>query len=565
MKDKQKIGIIIGIVFLFLILCAFFIYQKKHSKEISNNTASQVLENTQIQDNIDDIDWDSLKEKDVNLTESYEITTEGSYHLTGEITNGCITIEALGNVKLILDNVKITNNNGPAINVISAKNVMIYLSDNSVNYLTDGNDYKDMDADGAIFSKSDLFFDGNGSLNVTANYLDGIVSNDDLVFLNGNYVISANDDAIRGKDSVTIVDGDYKIKSLGDGIKSTNTEENKGYIVIHNGEFNIDANLDGIQALSKLVIYDGKYSITTGGGSKNNSPSSFNMRGYMEEDTDSKKGLKATSNIVINNGEFIFDTYDDSIHSNQDVGIVNGTFTISSGDYGIHADNLLVIDNGDIKILESYEGLEASKITINNGDISVMALDDGINVAGGADSSSKNRPGENQFASNSDNVLTINGGKIYVNATGDGLDSNGNIYMYGGEVLVDGPTNSGNGALDYNGSFILDVGLLIAVGSNGMLQGVSSSSKQNNVTISFDTTYSANTVLSIVNSKQEEIISYTPSKSFSSVVIASDKLELNEAYTILVNGNTYNTFTMTKTQITMGNMNNSMNKPGRKR
>ena len=105
------------------------------------------------------------------------------------------------------------------------------------------------------------------------------------------------------------------------------------------------------------------------------------------------KGLKAGNNIVIEDGTFNLNTSDDSIHSNNYIGISNGTYYISSGDDGIHADNEIIIEGGSIDIKESYEGIEAAKITIYNGDISVVASDDGINVAGGSDSSSMNRPG----------------------------------------------------------------------------------------------------------------------------------------------------------------------------
>ena len=224
------------------------------------------------------------------------------------------------------------------------------------------------------------------------------------------------------------------------------------------------------------------------------------------------------------------------------MGIKLGTLNISSGDDGIHADTELIIDGGKINITKSYEGLEASKITINNGTINVIASDDGINIAGGNDSSAMGRPGENHYSSSTDNVLTINGGSIYVNATGDGIDVNGSAYITGGNVKVDGPTNSGNGTL-------------VAGVSSGMLQSCSSSSSIYNLTITFNSNYSSGDVITIVDSSNNKIASYESSKSYSSLIVASSKLQKGNKYTIKINGNEYETFTISNITTTIGNYN----------
>ncbi len=137
----------------------------------------------------------------------------------------------------------------------------------------------------------------------------------------------------------------------------------------------------------------------------------------------------------------------------------------STGDDGIHADTALTINGGNIQITESYEGLESAVITINAGMIHVISSDDGINVAGGVDGSGMNpgmgtrpnrggRPGaagQDAFAYSGLYYLYINGGYVVVEAGGDGLDINGANVMTDGMVLVHGPTEQMNGALDYDG------------------------------------------------------------------------------------------------------------------
>ena len=92
----------------------------------------------------------------------------------------------------------------------------------------------------------------------------------------------------------------------------------------------------------------------------------------------------------------------------------------------------------------------------------------------------------NNITSNTNQYLTINGGYIYVDTAGDGLDSNGSIYINGGTTIVNGPTNDGNGALDYDSECVIKGGTLISAGSSGMLQSASTNSDNYTMTIVFD-------------------------------------------------------------------------------
>lgn len=508
MKNKENVVSIIIIVTLSAILAVgtgYYLYKNRNSTENTIITAQDL--NLDIKTDYKDIDWSKYKTFDVELTETHNITEGGVYNLTGTISNGLITIETSENVKLVLNNVSITNTNGPCIYVKEADNVVIYLAEGSTNKLEDSASYADeytatdVDVDGAIYSKADLIFDGTGTLNVTSNYKDAIVGKDDLVISNGNYVISSKDDAIRGKDSVYIIDGKFEISAKGDGIKSTNdTDENKGFVCIEGGKFSITSENDAIQA---------------------------------------------TKDILISNGDF----------------------TISAVDDAIHSDAKLVINNGTINITKSKEGLEGSNVTINGGDIKVVSTDDGINASDGSGSTEMQGPGGRQMAGNasqsSNNTastndstdelsIVINGGNIYVNAAGDGIDSNGSVYVTGGNVLVDGPTNNGNGALDYNNEFKITGGTVIAGGSSGMAQGASNSSTIYSVLINFESSNAAGTVVSITDESGNQVASYTGTKAFTSLVVATDKLKANTTYKIMVNGSEYKTFTTSNIVTTVG-------------
>lgn len=561
MKKKQ-IFVIVGIILVVVISVWIGFYYKNvlSSSKASSATTDTIDMAINTDDGDEKIDWSIYQDVDYELTKSITITEGGVYNLTGTIADGCITINTDSEVKLVLNGVHITNSRGPAIYVENANDVVVELVDGSNNYLEDGTTYTGYDADviGTIFSHDDITFQGTGTLEVVSNNEDAIVGKDDLKIVSGIYKITSADDGIRGKDSVYIQNGTFTIDSKGDGIKSTNdTDSGKGYILIENGTFQIDAELDGIASQTKLLIQNGTYHINTGGGSSNSS-SSNDYWGYWGSsssgETDSAKGLKSGDNLVIENGTFTFNTSDDAIHCNNYVGIKSGVLNISSGDDGIHADAELIIDGGKIDISKSYEGLEAAKITINEGTINIVASDDGINIAGGNDASATGRPGENHYSSNTSNVLTVHGGTIYVNATGDGIDVNGSAYINGGKIQVDGPTNDGNGALDYDNVFQVDGGTVLAGGSSGMLQGCSSTSSIYNVTIGFSSSYHADDVVAIIDNSGNEIISYQSSKSYSSLVVASPSLKKGETYTIQVNGTDYKTFTISSITTTVGSV-----------
>lgn len=494
------------------------------------------------------------------------ISSAGTYSISGKTTDGQIIVETSKNeqVNLLLDGADITCTDSAPIYVKSSDKTIIALADGTENNITDTSNYvlEDETSDepnAAIFSKDDLTIIGTGSLKVSANYNNGITSKDDLMIKEGTITVDAISDGLRGKDSITISGGNITINAQEDGMKSTNIEEaEKGYILVEGGSLNITALQDGIQADNNVIINDGEINISTGGGSANSSTTQDGNWGNWgkgpdentqttttttESDTVSAKGIKATNDITINGGTINIDSSDDSIHSNATLTINNGSISASSGDDGIHADSSLEINNGTVNVAKSYEGIEAQTIIVNDGNVSVVSSDDGFNAAGGNDGSAINgRPGQNGFASTSSGSISINGGDIVVDASGDGIDSNGTITMTDGTVIVNGPTNNGNGALDYDGTFDISGGLLIAAGSSGMTQSISQSSTQNAVSIIVES-QEANTLINVKSDTGENVITFSPSKAYQSVVVSSPLLKDNTSYIVSTGGESTGTNT----------------------
>ena len=511
------------------------------------------------------------------------ISAEGTYILTGELTDGQIVVNAADTAKiqLVLDQAAVHNSSGPAILVKEVDKVFITLAQGSENSLSDGAEYgTDPDvtnADAAVFSKADLCLNGTGSLTVTGNYKHAVCSKDDLIVTGGSYTISAVSGGLYGKDCVKIADGSFVIDAGTDAVKSDNTEDaSRGFVYLADGNFDITAGNDALQAETLLRVDGGAVTAVTGGGSENASttasggvneswgqwdtgpqggnPPDGNMSHGMQpmsavseagtadssastEDSASAKGLKAGTALIVNGGSFTLDTSDDAVHSNGTLTIAGGTFKISSGDDGLHADAALAISDGIIKLDKSYEGIEGLSIDITGGDITLTAGDDGLNAAGGNDASAlSGRPGQNSFAESGDSYIRIAGGTVVIDASGDGIDSNGSLSVEGGAVYISGPTNSGNGALDYAGTAGISGGTLIAVGSAGMASGFDDSSTQCSILYQFSTALSAGDTVTLTDADGKVLAEYTPAKQYQSVVVSAPGMAQGQTYTLSAGG-----------------------------
>lgn len=482
------------------------------------------------------------------------ISKEGTYILNGSLTNGQIIIDTddSSKVRLILNGVNINCNTSAAIYVKEADKVFITLASETGNILTNQEEFISIDdnnIDAVIFSKSDLTLNGNGTLTLWAAYGHGIVSKDDLVITGGTYNITSASSSLSGKDSVRIADGSFSLTSGKDAIHSENEDNTeKGFIYIEGGSFTIESSGDGLYASSILQIENGNFDITTGGGSSNAVQKTNDMfpgrqQGEMagsrteensSEDSVSTKGMKSDIALFIVDGTITVNSADDSLHSNGIIEISSGVLNLSSGDDGIHADDTVLINEGTINIPTSYEGIEGQSITINGGEISIYSTDDGMNAAGGADSSGFGGGMKmDTFASDNNCCITINGGTIQINAYGDGIDSNGNLLVTGGKTYISGPSDNGNAALDYNGDATITGGIFVAAGSSGMAQNFGSSSTQGSMMITV-TTSSSNDEITLQDSAGNTILTYTPEKTYNSVLISCPEI---------IQGNTYTLFT----------------------
>ena len=508
------------------------------------------------------------------------ITAEGTYIFSGTLSEGQIVVDAdNAKVQIVFDNVDITCASSAAVYVKSAEKVFVTLAEGSQNMLRNTDEYvaiDDNNIDAVIFAKSDLTLNGTGSLTIVSAEGHGIVSKDDLKITGGTYDITAAGHALLGKDSVRIADGTFILTAEKDGIHAENADdEEKGYIYIADGDFTITSDGDGMDASNIVQIEDGTFDITAGSGAANSQKThesdmpgggmsqnierpdgesmpqmgekpdeeSMSQMGEkpdeesmpqmgekpdgenMPQDTTtdesgtSTKGIKAGGGMYLKGGTYQIDSADDSIHSNANITIADGTYTLATGDDGVHADDALTVNGGTITVTESYEGLEGLTVTINDGTIDITARDDGINAAG--------------------EKMELNGGYIHILAGGDGVDSNGDLTINGGEIYIDGPSDNGNSAIDYGdrSSAYMNGGTLVAIGNSGMAEGMSDSSKQKVLMVKLGEQMEAGDVV-LTDSEGNVIVSYTALKSYDCVIISTAEVESGATYTLITSGTT---------------------------
>lgn len=457
------------------------------------------------------------------------ITAGGTYVLTGQISAGQVVVNADGEkVQLVLDGVSVTSSDSAAILVRAAKKVWLTLANGTQNELaTSGSFAEDNEysIDGAVWCKSDLTINGTGVLKVSSAEGHGIVCKDELALVSGDVEVEAARHAVRAQDAACVVAGTWSLTAGTDGIHCGDDEDaEKGSVLIVGGTVSIDAASDGVNAANVLEL-DG------------------------------------------------------------------GEVTVSAADDGLHSERALQVDGGTVTVAKSYEGLEGSTVTVNGGVIDVTSSDDGVNAAGdptgdssaeatgvgasgpeavgeqpeaaanggqaptgdgqapeGADAQAPTGAGGQATADaggqapgagggmdyDSTAQVTINGGKLTIQAGGDGIDSNGDLTVTGGETYVFGPTSDGDGSLDFAGTGTVTGGVVMCAGSSGMAQNFGDASTQGSMLVSVSG--QVGDAIQLADEDGNVLASCEARTSYSCVLVSAPGIESGKSYTLTCGG-----------------------------
>lgn len=341
----------------------------------------------------------------------------------------------------------------------------------------------DIDSEAALSTSSDT----------DTTSTKGIKSDGALYVNGGTFTINSADDSFHSNSDVTINDGTYTISSGDDGMHADSA------LLVNGGTITVTESYEGLEGLN-ITINDGKIDITASDDGMN-AAGGNDQSGFGGMGGDGFKGMQAPD---AQKSDSASDSTSDNTQKSDDTSDTAQT-------------------TGNIAVA-AQKSDDASDTVQDTGNITVAAQ--------------KSDTSQDKDAASEDEMwMVINGGYVHVLAGGDGLDSNGDLTINGGAVYVDGPSDNGNSAIDYGekSSFYINGGTVVAVGSSGMAEDVSSDSKQQVAFVKLDSQADAGDV-TLKDADGNEIISYTAQKKYDCVIISTADLKAGQTYTLSASG-----------------------------
>lgn len=431
------------------------------------------------------------------------ISQGGWYVISGSLEDGKIVVDAANSSKIWirLNGVHINCSDDACLRIDQADKVFLTLAEGTENSFTSGSTYSEEaledNTGGAIFSHDDLTINGSGSLTITAEYKHGIDVNDSLVIAGGNITITAPQDGIHVNDSFRFANASLTVDAGDDGIHSDKE------LYVESGTILINSCVEGLEALT-IDVAGGDITVYPSDDGFNANGGSTSMGGGMG------------GGMMGGPPEFERETDSGESESDESESSASETTETESSETETAETESSGAESGASE-RKMPEGTQAETSAADSSDISTEE----------------------------ETYIRITGGKITViNETGndaDGLDSNGSIYIDGGEIYISLPGEGSNSALDYGsesgGELIVTGGTVYAFGSSSMAEEFSSNSTQCAVLYNLDSAAEAGTEFRVLNADGEKVMSYTPTNSYSSVGFSSPALTLGETYTLVYGDN----------------------------
>ena len=481
-----------------------------------------------------DLSWDASSETAIDLSNptatdgvmvedgTLTITKAGTYKLSGEY-QGQIKVETADSdaVRLVLDNANITNSSGAALNVVNADEVILYSASGTTNTISDGADYTatgEDDPDAVVYSKADLTIAGEGTLKVNGNHEDGIHTSDGLVIASGTLEVNAANTGIKGKDYVDILGGTINVTAQQDGIKSTNdTDEGQGWTRLSNGTVTVNAGDDDFKASRVVEISGGSLTveqsdegieaqyINVSGGDVNVTSADDGMNASLKtsdsESTDSSANTSDAANQQQNNQQ------QGSLPGGQQSG------TSNQQQQGMGQP-------------PAMPGGNAQDGTSQNGTTGTGQQGMGQPPQGGMPGG-----GGGTFEV-IDAAINVSGGHVTVNAEGDGIDSNGVTTLSGGTLIVNGPSQGGNAALDTNGDLLLNGATVLSGSTADMFEAPSTNSTSGYLKLTNSSGFEQGSTVQVADSSGKVVANYKVTKSnVQLVLVSSSSIVKGQSYT----------------------------------
>ena len=448
----------------------------------------------------------------------------------------------------------------------------------------------------------------NGNISVTA-LGHGIKGKNSVTVSGGTVTVTSGKDGITSDETeneekgfVTIENGEIIITSAGDGVSAETTlTVTGGVISIISGGGSANAQ-QKTENMRDWWDFDNSASDDNSASCKGLKAGKAMMISGGSITIDAQDdALHTDGDMTISGGECILSTGDDGAHAELSLTVLGGKITVLTSYEGLEA-NQITLAGGDLDITATDDGINAnggsdgfsggfgggfgggrggmggsfggrrSDTNSQSGDMTPpdnnnMTPPDNSNMQTPPDGNAPSgnpptMPGQDVADSTTTDdttdkqpVLLITGGKITVNADGDGLDSNSNLRVEGGDITINGPANGGNGAIDIGtengGAGVIAGGTLIALGTSSMAENFGSTSTQCAFLVTMNS-FGAGETITITDSQGNVLYTGVTVKSANSVVFSSPDLTVGETYTVTI-GSTSATVTQSSTVV--GNSN----------
>lgn len=522
-----------------------------------------------------------------------QLDTELTYRLTGQGT-GSFKLYSSKKQILLLENLRLTATDGPAINIQSKKKTTLLMASDSQNSLVDAKTYttnETEDQKGALFSEGQLVFCGEGLLEVEGCNKHAICSDDYIQIQGGNLVIKgAVEHGVHAKDYFEIDGGRLKVSMLTDESKAI---KSNGHIYIRQGEVHLDCSggptvTDGEPSFCAALKSDSSIYIT--GGNLNITHSGI-----------AGKGISADGDVVVESGNISIkttgnggtytnasnqsDTYNAiCIKADGNCQLRSGTLELSatgSGGKCVSCDGELVLggEESSPTIIASTQGGQVSGSSNQGGwpgggGNRPGRPEPGGNENGGGGGSPKAIRCEGDITIHAGEItitttgtggegiesktnLTVNGGTLVLNTYDDALQGCQSITINGGNIFANASNNDG---IDANGPITVNGGAIVSCGTNqpeegfdcdqnpfkitgGILVGVGGATSRPSGNTQPAVIYSGrgtqNTLYSICSSEGEHVMSFLLPRSYNSMTMlcSSPGLKTQTSYQLYSGGN----------------------------
>lgn len=419
------------------------------------------------------------------------IAQPGYYRFVGTLSCGSIVAEADGNVRIILDGVRLTGKDGAPIRFYNKGQKVVTFAEEKENIVSapasvsDSNQNRE-NPSCAIYSESELTLNGKGTGEINGKKERAIVCRSTLKIKTVELEIRSKTDAVTAmnvviKNTSLVIDSTAGSAIIAERYGFLTKE---GYVVISDSDVRAVSAFDAISATDLVYVTgsDSFLSICSGNGSSS----------VLYDEIYSRKGIVSDGCVCIEEGGVYIDSLDDSIKCSGETLLSGGFLTASTKKTAVNS-VLTEIKGGRTEIARSSVGIKGCRLSLSDGSVKIISNENGINLSA---------------INGNDSVcaLVMKGGYVDVSTCGTCIKTDGKILVSGGSLWCDSSPAPSEPAVIANEGFRTDGGRIMIIAGLGMIQTPVKQSMQDSVTISFKRGISSHSTVSL---KYDDVVLFS--------------------------------------------------------